>query len=333
MQTRNLLKLALAAAVVGWPVPAAAQDSAASEALFNKGVAEMKAGRYEVACPALLESQRLEARAGTVFALAECEAKWGKLATAVSRYSDYVNLVSRMEGADEKRHRSRAKKAKAAMDELRAKVPQLTLVLPENAPSGTVVKRDGVPLSGVSLGMALPVDPGEHVLSTQVPGGPEHEQKVSIAVGETKQVVLEMELPAPVAKPAAPVAPKEPPVVVAAPPPKDRTWVYVAGGIGAAGVLVGSVTALMSMSKKSSVDDNCDGTWCNQEGYDAAESGKSLARVSTVGFGIGIAGLATGLVLHLTSKPSKPRDTSARDVRPTVFASGTQASLGLQGKW
>ena len=39
----------------------------------------------------------------------------------------------------------------------------------------------------------------------------------------------------------------------------------------------------------NTVDDNCDGTWCNQEGFDAAESGKSLARISTVGFGIGIA--------------------------------------------
>jgi len=53
------------------------QDSAASEALFNKGVGDMEAGNYQSACPALAESNRLDPRAGTLFALAECEAKIG----------------------------------------------------------------------------------------------------------------------------------------------------------------------------------------------------------------------------------------------------------------
>ena len=326
---------------LGVAVPAAGQDSAASEALFNKGVAEMEAGRYPAACPALAESHRLDPRAGTVFTLAECEMKWGKLASAVAHYSDYVGLVSRMQAADKARHGERVKTAEQQLAKLRPQVPQLSLVLPGAAPKGTVVKRDGVTLSEVSLGSSLPVDPGEHVIVTQVPSGPEHEQKVSIGVGENKRVELEIELPKDSASPqpvgAAPASghidTSTAPGPEHSPSGAGRTWGYVAGGIGVAGLAVGTVTGLMSMSKKKIVDDNCSGAVCNEQGVSAADDGKTLGTISTVGFGIGIAGLATGVVLLLTAPKAESKESSGRSWQPTVFASQRAASVGLLGSW
>ena len=322
---------------LGLAAPAMAQDSAASEALFNKGVADMEAGKYASACPALAESHRLDPRAGTMFALAECEAKWGKLASAVAHYSDYVGLVSLMTPADKTRHADRAKTAEKQMSALRPQVPQLTLVLPANAPPGTVVKRDGLELSGVSLGTALPVDPGDHVIVTQVPSAPEHEQKVTLAAGESKRLELQLELPKDEA--ATPPAASESPPVANEPlrdapaPSGSHTWAYVAGGIGVAGLVVGTVTGLMSMGKKKTVDDNCVGTVCNDEGLSASDDGKTLGNISTVGFGVGIVGVATGVVLWLAAPRATPKEAARRSWQPSALVSGSAATVGLTGTW
>jgi hypothetical protein len=57
---------------------ASAQDAAAAGALFDKGVADMQAGHYSSGCPAIEESQELDPHPGTLFTLAECQAKWGR---------------------------------------------------------------------------------------------------------------------------------------------------------------------------------------------------------------------------------------------------------------
>jgi hypothetical protein len=240
-------RLVAIAAVLG-SSSASAQDSAASEALFTKGVSEMEAGRWAAACPALEESQRLDPRPGTLFTLAECEAGWGKVASAVAHYSDYLGVVSRLPPADQARHRDREKTARSQLDRLRAQVPLLTVVVPASAPKGTVVKRDGVVLGEVSFGTGLPVDPGEHVLATQAPGGPYHEERVTLSRGERKRVEVVVVAARPGASssraPGASQSPtrvSSPPTSGGAPQQPDRTWAYVAGGVGVAGILTGAI--------------------------------------------------------------------------------------------
>ena len=319
---------------LGSVAPAAAQDSAASEALFNKGVAAMKAGDFETACPALEESQRLDPHAGTLFALAECEAKWGKLASSVAHYSDYVGMVSNMSGQGRARHHTRVQVAKSQLEKLRGRVPQLSIVLSADAPKNTIVKRDGVLLEGVSLGMALPVDPGEHVLVTQVPGGPKRTELVSIEEGQTKEVELQVELPAPKAsKPALGLSASSSGATDTGSASNSRTWGYIAGGIGLAGVATGAVTGLMSMNKKQTVDENCEGSFCNQEGLSAADDGKLLGNISTVGFGVGLVGLTTGTILLLSSPSAEPSESGKVKWQPTAIAGSRGGFAGIQGSW
>src|SRR6266511_4402528 len=77
---------------------------------------------------------------------------------------------------------------------LAPQVPYVTLTLPKSAPSGTTVKWDSLVLNQPALGIPLPVNPGEHVATTQVPGGPAHEQRIAIQKAEKKQVELEIDL-------------------------------------------------------------------------------------------------------------------------------------------
>ena len=278
-----------------------AQDAATAGALFDKGVSDMQAGHFDSACPALEESEQLDPHAGTLFTLAECQAKWGKVASAVQHYQDYADLVSRLPADQQARHRERAGIARAQLAKLKPSVPTLSLVLPPTAPAGTTVTRNGVLLQGAALGIALPVDPGQYVIVTRLPSGGEHSVTVSVALGDVSRIDLDISQPdTPASAPATPVG--EP--ISSAPPAESQrrsnTLAYVIGGVGVAGIAVGSVTGIMVFGKKSTVKDQCVGTTCSSSGVSAANSGKTLAIVSDIGFGVGIVGLATSAVLLLT---------------------------------
>ena len=57
------------------------------------------------------------------------------------------------------------------------------------------------------------------------------------------------------------------------------------------------------------------------EGVDAAKSGKTMALLSTIGFGVGLVGVATGIVLIATAPsdaPARAAAPSRRRGRPTA---------------
>lgn len=323
---RRWVRLGVAAVVLCTAGEGSAQDSASAEALFNQGVAAMKAGNYDAGCPAVAESHRLDPRPGTLFTLAECEARWGKVATAVAHYTDFVRMVSRLPQDKRAPYAARKQMAEDSLAKLNPTVPQLTLVMPEAAPAQTVVKRDGQVLGAAALGIALPVDPGEHVVVTQVPGGPEHQMRIVIGLGESKTVQVEIE------QGAAPMTSGSESVPTTA----QRRYVsgtWIAGGVGAAGMVVWGVTGLMAMSKKSTVNERCNGSVCSSPtGKEAGDSGRTLAQVATVGLGVGVAGLAVGAALYFAGAP-RARAETAKAWEPVVDADGHGTSLGIRGVW
>lgn len=320
--------------------PATAEDVAAAEALFNRGVADMKASKFDTACPAIEESYRLDPRPGTLFALAECEAKRGRVATAVTRYGDYLALYSRLPPDQQTAQKGRDKTATKKKAELAPEVPEITLSLPPDAPRGVVIKRDDAVLSEAALGVALPIDPGDHVVTTQAPGGDVVETKVTLKRGEKKSLTLPVK-PAPTA-PVASATTTASAAPTVTPPPSTgssgrRTAGFVVGGVGVAALAVGGVMGGLALGKKAIVKDNCTGTFCNHEGKLAADSGKKLALVSTIGFGVGLAGVATAIVLIATA-PSGPKSAAARPPQKRVSADVWSAGqggtvVGIRGAW
>lgn len=335
---------ALMSAIAAFSPPAHAQDTAAAAALFEKGLADMQAGKFESGCPALEESYRLDPLPGVLFTSAECHAQWGKYATATARYEDYLRVFESMPGSQRARQHGRDEISKKKLAEIRPLVAELTLVLPTNAPRDVVIQRDGARLGRPSLGAPIPVDPGDHVITTQVPGGPEHEQHVTIAKSEKKKVELEIvsaqsESQAPAT--GGPTAGGGPattggPVgsVRAESGSSRRTLGFVVGGIGVAGLVVGGVTGGLALSKKSTVDDHCNDTLCDHEGKQAADSAKTLALVSTIGFGVGAAGVIAGAVLVLTAPSSAPGAEARRSSFEPVAALGSRGGIfGLRGRF
>ena len=150
----------------------------------------MEAGRFDAGCPAIEASYKLDPRPGTLFTLAECEAKRGRVATAAARYEDYLSVYARLSAEQRRKQGDREQIAREQQAALRLAIPMLTLTLPPDAPKEAVVKRDGAELSGAALGVALPVDPGEHRLTTQVPGGYVTELRITIDKGEKRELTL-----------------------------------------------------------------------------------------------------------------------------------------------
>jgi len=326
--------------------PAFAGDVAAAEALFNRGVADMKANKFETGCPAIEESYRLDPRPGTLFTLAQCEAKRGRVATAVTRYGDYLALFSRLPPDQQTQQKGRDKIATEKKAELLPEVPEITLTLPPDAPRGTVIKRDDAVLSEAALGVALPIDPGDHVVTTQAPGGDVTETKITLQRREKKQIVLKVKTAA-AAPSTASATPSASAAPTSAPPPPDtgsssgqRTAAFVVGGVGVAALAVGGVMGGLALGKKAVVKNNCSGVFCNHEGKVAADAGKRFALVSTIGFGVGLAGVATAIVLFATA-PKAPKGTAKVDkaapkerVMGDVWSTDQGGTvLGVRGAW
>jgi hypothetical protein len=319
MTCRRALSSALFLIVTAPTGRIAAQGDDA-EGLFNRGLADMQAGLYEAGCPTLRRSYDIDHSPGTLFTLAECEAKQGKVASAAADYESYLALYASMPPSRQARHRERATIAEAKRAALERDAPKLTLVLPPGAPSGTEVRRDGRAYAAADIGAALPVDPGEHVVTTQAPGGSVTELHVILRNAETKQLTLEVKAPPGGTGPDA-----------------KRVGVYVAGGIGLAGLVLGSIAGGISLGKQGTIHQDCTNqpgsnisTCKSPEGVAAGNSAKTLDRVSDVGFGVGLAGLGTALALFLVSRSQ--RDASA--AHPAVLSAGQAgAALGVQGGW
>lgn len=344
---KKLLLLSLGAVLLG--APAAAQDIAAAEALFDRGLADMKAGRYETGCKAIAESQRIDPRAGTLFTLATCEAEWGHVATAFSRYGDYLAVYESLPAEKKPLQGDRPAVATEQRAKLGPEVPRLTLTLQKGTPTGTVVKRDGEIVGEAALGIALPVDPGEHVLTVVAPNGAAIERRITLQKGEKKDLTLDLGPAAPggASSAAGPrgTAIGSPPLPVDPPAPGPsgrRVATYVVGAAGIVGLVAGGVLGALTAAQKGTIDAHCgagigssDDTACDKTGLDAASGARGMGLGSTIALAVG--GVAVGAaVVLLVTEPAKPKMGARRGpwVSAGVLSAGPAgAHIGVRGAW
>jgi hypothetical protein len=133
----------------------------------------------------------------------------------------------------------------------------------------------------------------------------------------------------PVATPAAVTAPA--PVAPPPPPPlsdephdssagaSQRTVGVIVGGVGIVGLAVGTAFVLSAKSKyDSSLNDCVQGTpnVCNADGVSERNSARTSGDIASVAFGVGIAAVASGVVLWFTA-PSGRSDAARVGLVPT----------------
>jgi hypothetical protein len=316
-------------AIVALSAPGSARAQQPQQ-LFDEGLKDMLANQFGVGCPKIARSYELDPLPGALFTLAACYARWGKNYSAVLRYQEFLAVVAALPPAERTEQQQRVITASEKLIALEPLVSKLTLTLAATAPADAQVEMDGVPVAPGMLGTVQPIDPGDHRFLVRTSDGRMAETVERLEPGVARQITLE--------GPAA----ASPEFVVEPDEPSDgdvlfplKTWAFIAGGVGVAGIVVGSITGGMVFAKKGEVEDNCLDLVCNQDGKDAADAAQTLGLVSSITFGVGIAGLAAGTLLWFLA-PDDELEGQDHALRLTVgSALGDPASgtIGVTGTW
>jgi hypothetical protein len=278
------------------------QDRALAEALFREGKKLGEEGNIPEACAKFKESQRLDPTLGTLLHLAACYSEEGRTASAWAAFNAAADMAQRVKQKD------REELARERANELEARLSRLT-VTAALLHDGLVVELDGSVLGEGTLGTALPIDPGSHVLKAVAPGKREWSQQFEVAAEPGAQ---EIQVPVLDDVPAAP-APKAEPKPVVAPVFADsgssskRTVGITLGAVGLVGIGVGSYFGLRAKSQADDADRFCRGSVCTQEGLAGHEDARSSAFVANIMFGVGVVAIVSGTYLIVTSGPSRPQ--------------------------
>jgi hypothetical protein len=290
----------------------------AAQALFDQAKSLMNAGNFAEACPKLEESQRLDPSSGTLINLAECYERTGRLASAWATFLDAE--VSARSGGNAPRQEVAHARARA----LEPRLPRIVVQVAKPDIPGLEIRRGHTVVGTPQWGVPIPVDPGEHVIKAAAPGHRPWSARVVAREGAPAVTIsipgLERDASSPANVARAGTAPGErehEPARASHGLGTQRTLALVAGGVGVAGVVVGAVFGLKSMSARDDADPYCDEDarcW-DHRGYDAAEDAVSAGNLSTLGFLVGGVGLAGGAVLWFTS-PSTSAESAAVGVGP-----------------
>ncbi len=320
-------------------------DRALAESLFETGRKLMGEKKYAEACPKLAESFRLDPTTGTLLNLAVCHRDEGKIASAWAEFKDAASLARRDGRADREQF---AQDQSAALE---PRVPRLTISVAADAEAeGLSVTRDGTALLKPVWGVPIAVDPGTHVVVATAPGRVKWETSVELPEKATKTVTipaLQADPNAGTAAASGDTGASTAPSGAAATPADSgaggekpgvnqgkRIASYAAFGLGAVGIGVGAFFGIDAMSKKSESDDNCT-PGCNQTGVDLSHDARTAARISTVGFGVGLVSVGVGTWLLLTS--GAPAETARAPRRRGLYVDPIVANhamaLELGGTW
>ncbi len=193
-------------------------------------------------------------------------------------------------------------------------IPSLAIVAQKPDGSDTTavsVTIDGKLVSEQLDGKPLVLDPGSYQVRLAHEGCKAIEQTVVLAQGQ-KNRVLNVKFESLSAPP--PTGTSEP---VGPPPGGDESatggvspWTFVGFGVGGAGLLLGTITGIVTLTKMSTLKDECPDNACQPEYHEDVDSVTTLSHVSTVGFVVGGVGVAIGLVglFALSDEPTAEKE-------------------------
>ncbi|HEY6463680.1 MAG TPA: hypothetical protein VIY73_26105 [Polyangiaceae bacterium] len=317
----RLLAAGVLAASLAVPCAARAQsspqDQAVAQSLYDEAKKLMAAGKWSDACPKLEESQRLDPAPVTEFYLADCYERAGRTASA---WTTFLDLAAKEHATGGAKSAEREKVARDRAKALEPKLSQLAVDVPAAARvPGLVVKRDGEAVRDGQWGAPVAVDPGKHTVEASAPGKKAWSATQDVqGAGTTTTVHVEALPDAPVEAPPAAVAATAPATSLPSTPPADmpsgpsplRTVGLVVGGVGVAGLAVGTVFGVIALSKNSAANSgNCGGSLggandCNQTGVNDRSSAVTAGNVSTVALIAGGVLAAGGATLFLVAPSS-----------------------------
>lgn len=316
-------------------------NAAAARALFNEARALAAQGDHAAACPKFEESLRLRPGDGTRFNLADC---WEQIGRTASAWGEFLEVASSSKRTGRKDRETLARRRAAALE---PKLSRLTIRAPEGM-SELTIERNGVEVRAGTWGTAVPIDPGTYTIEARSPGKKTWSadvvvhgtEPVSVEVPKLERDQPELKARRRKRKPStfsddrAPAAETEVQQDQGSSDGSGRALVYVAGGAGAALVVLGTVFYFDFKSKNSDAAAMCR-TACSRtevsEHNELVDRAQTSRKLSYVGFGLGALALGAGAVLYFTTDDSSPETARSLELSPVI--GGDFTGLGARGRF
>jgi hypothetical protein len=191
---------------------------------------------------------------------------------------------------------------------------------------------DGLDMPAAALGLPRAVDPGHHVVVAKTATA-EGRQELDLREGEQKAVEITFVSTGAPAIPPPRAMPDTPTASATSHSPGLVTWVGV--GLAGAGVIAGSVTGLMAISKTPGLTGECANHICGPTAHSDLDSANTLATVSNVAFAVAGVGAAVAVISLLVGHEAstEPPAESPAGSAPTAHLWVGLGAAGLRGSF
>ena len=217
--------------------------------------------------------------------------------------------------------------AQKELNALIPRIPRIRILIQGATVNDVEVTINGSKLLGALVGVDRLTDPG-HWTVVGKRGSDVVERAIDLKEGERMEVMLKfndlMLATSPIVRTPNPLAQTASTSDASTSHSSmQRTWGWIATGVGATGLVAGAVTGFVVMSKRSNLD--CPNNTCDPSKVSAGSvnSFNTMRTVSTVSFVVGGIATATGITLLLSS-PKQPS-------RPSLGLLLSPVSTGVQG--
>jgi len=282
----------------GVPVGAATpEQKKEASATYKKAAMAMKAGKQEEALQGFRASHDIVASPNSQFMIVRVLQAMGR---NVDAYNEALAVIAASEEAAkvEAKYEKTASAARAKLAELKETIGLVTVNV--TAPPGATLTVNGQPVAAEQWGTELPVEPGPLTVVLTAAEGGEETRSLSIVAGG----MLTVDIAPPVAAPptTGPEGPTPSPDGDGdGAGPDLALYGYIAGGVGAAGMVMFAIFGGLTLGEYSSLEDQCPDNSCTPEQSGDADTGKTFQTVANVSAVVGAVGLAAGAGLIIAS--------------------------------
>lgn len=300
------------------------EELAAARQLFNEGKDLEKQKSYEGALEKFKKVAGVKMTPQVRFHIALCEENLGHLVAAINGFALAADEAKRAGSTAAEVAENAPKRAQA----LRGRVPTLRLDVTGKLLTSKILL-DGAPVAASQLGVAMPIDPGEHAVEVQDATGKatfhkdlkleeKAAKRLEITVNDVEVVAAKVD-----------AAPPPPPP----PPERSRAPVLLAGGVGVASLIASGIFFGLRAGTISTVAASCadpvNYTGCKDtaDARAAMASGRTYSTITSVTLGVGLAGLGAAGILWFVTSPKK----AAAPTKAGVMLVPTGPGLELRG--
>jgi hypothetical protein len=300
-----------------------------AQARFARGKELFTKRSFEEARVEFIASHDIVVSPNTRLQIGRCLRATGKFVAAYAEFGRTMSEAKELSAGDN-RYKLASDAAMIERGELEPLLGFVSLTI-DNPSDATRVTVGGEELRRAAWTEPAPAAPGVTEIVVETPGHAPVKTSVTLAQGAKTSARIDAQSgalltpePAPVAQPPPQPQPEAPPPAPPQPLPL-RTLAYVAGGVGAAGLVTFAVSGLLAKSTYDDLQTKCGDGPCPPDKAGEISSGKTQQTVANVGLVLGVIGAGAGATLFVLSMHKGAP-------APSVAIVASPAWIGVRGE-